>query len=204
MPKHVTLTDIDTDGTLTANSDSVIASQKATKAYVDNQREVLYAMDGGASAFNTTVAETTVLASAISIPANTLLSTGDRIRVRIVLEQKNNSGSAVTFTHRLKIGGQTLTGFSGYSQATNGFVPRVLIEAEAVRISTTQLMVYMKTSLTTPLNTTEQQQKTATGTLTVSDMSANATAVDFTVQMGTSNAQAEIDPTQVMVRVERI
>lgn len=189
---------------MTSNSATKGATQQSTKAYVDNQREILYAMDDGGSTFNTTTTETTVLSGAISIPAGTIRSTGDRIRGRIIFEQRNNTGGNVNFTHRLKIGGQTLTGFPPYAQGTNGFNPKCLVEFEAVRVSATSLRVYMWEILTSPLNTTVLQQNLANSTITVSDMDANSTAVDFTVEMGTSSGSAEINPAQVMVRVERI
>ena len=205
MPKHVTLTDIDTDGTLSANSDTKLASQKATKDYVDNRKMVSIMIDAGGSTFDTTTTETTVLTGgAASIPAGTLNTNGDVIKFEFTGIEANNTGSAVTFTHRLKVGGNTLTLFNAYSQASNAFGPWYRVVGEVTRTSDTTMQVSAWLVLTSALNTTISQQYINTATWTVSSLASNALSFDYTIQMGTSSATAQIDPRHSMIRVERI
>jgi hypothetical protein len=73
-------------------------------------------LNTGRATFNTTAAETSLLASAFNLAAGTLVNNGDRLNIKLSYWQKNNTGSAVTFLHKLKVGGNSATVVNSYSQ----------------------------------------------------------------------------------------
>jgi hypothetical protein len=198
-------TAIDTDTTLAANSDTILASQKAVKSYTDRYRDVSLIADTGGSTFNTSVAETSLLnGGAFSVPAGTLKSTGDRLQIKLYYYQKNNSGAAVTFTGKFKFGGNSATAVNAFSQASNAFIPMGRVFATITRTSATTVLMEGLFTTSNVLNTAVAHQNLQFQSWTVANMDSNALTIDYTIQMGTSNAQAEIDPLLVTIWAERI
>lgn len=198
-----------TDDTFVAGTGLTIASltgQLRADAGVVSAPSGHLIADAGGTTFNTTTTETTVLTGgAYSVPAGTLKTTGDRLAFTAAGQQANNTGGAVTFTHRLKFGGNTYTPQNAYSQATNAFEPVFRIQATITRLTSTTVIVEGHLYLSSALNAGQLQQHAILPTTwTVSNMNSNALSLDYTIQMGTSAAAAEIDPHLTILRVERI
>lgn len=106
---------VDTDGTLTANSDTRIASQKATKTYIDN------VSSGGGLIATFTSPVTVTAASDTNILSTTIaggtLSTAFMVKGKINLSNIfNSSGGAVSYTIKLKYGGSTVATITAPAQ----------------------------------------------------------------------------------------
>jgi hypothetical protein len=161
-------------------------------------------LNTGRATFNTTAAETSLLASAFNLAAGTLVNNGDRLNIKLSYWQKNNTGSAVTFLHKLKVGGNSATVVNSYSQSTSAFVPQCRVECTVIRTSATTVTAEYHVMLGNALGTSTNINHMASQQWTVSDLASNTLNFDYTIQMGTSDVNAEIAPKLVDIRLDRV
>lgn len=146
---------------------------------------------------DTTIVNTTTETDAVSLtlPAG-VVAAGDIVRLTVWADQLNNSGGAVTYTYRLKIGATTALTTSAMSIGSNanrikGVSIRcdILIESATAQRVRGELLGSARTTDTWPI--AASVVVAATGYGVAAEDTTSAKTIKLTVQMGTANSLAD-------------
>ncbi len=191
-------TAVDTDTALTANSDTKLASQKATKAYVDAQISTLMA-NAGSSAWSNSTTETSVQTGVITIAAGTIKD-GDTVELEWYGNYLNNTGANQTNTWRFKLNGTAIWS-PAYTPATSAFAPTYTHRLRFTRLTSTTVLRFGEIIHSTALGIQQANRQTSAATDTVSDLDSNALTIDLTSQLSTATATCTVTPAYVFARL---
>lgn len=193
---------LDTDGTLAANSDTKVATQKAVKTYADAKDADLFIATDGVTRANTT-SEGTIIGSGVGslvLPANFFTSG------KVIFFQSSGFFSTTgtpTVRMRVKLNGTTILDTGTSSMSTSGVSNRGFSLEGRIVCRTTGVTgtiigsgktYYSQTSTTTDVN---DMVNTSTTTI---DTTVTQT-VDITFQWGTASASNTL--TAVFTELEK-
>lgn len=142
--------------------------------------------DNGATVAST-VTETTLLASPMSIPANTLAA-GDLLKLEGLAIGLSFSGSPVTVRHRVKVGGvavfdKTVTSIAAGASAAYMLNGRIYVKTIGA-VSSLHVDIGIDLTDTASANVTTGYSMAAAGGTALTSSTEAPIAIDWTIQMG--------------------